>query len=330
MFKVLFFNVGQGDSIVLEWEENGISYLGIIDCKNNNGLNPVLDFLVANPKHIVKFIVLSHFHDDHFSGYSELFNYCLNANRGTEYFIHTIQPVTGQIYNKIFTSQKLQNAVKNFILSLDAFDPLINNVVMAQVGHAPINLTSSVKLLIHAPTGKTYHTLTKQISRKVNVKPATRADINQLATILEISNEGKFILLTSDAIKKGFRNLSNKLNVGQCVLAQAPHHGSNYNLREKFWEKLNRVDACPIVFSVGDEPQDKLPDFYTVDFFRKEGYDIHSTNCVYGINQVFSCGISKSSSLSLGAFSRLRSSSILGTGVSKYSGDQIFQVFNQP
>ena len=80
MLKLTFKNVEQGDSIILEWEDDGISRIGLIDCKNAFRTNPTINFIKALNLTKIDFILLTHPHQDHFSGFSELLDYCIQNN----------------------------------------------------------------------------------------------------------------------------------------------------------------------------------------------------------------------------------------------------------
>jgi len=133
----------------------------------------------------------------------------------------------------------------------------------------------TIHLSFLAPDGIIYRKIAKQISRKVNKKSLTVADINRLSTIVLIQSSEKGILLTSDAPKVCFRILKGKIPV-EIFLAQIPHHGSIENYYELFWSNLSRIEKCPAIFSVGDEPKDKLPNRETVEAIDKLDYDIHA------------------------------------------------------
>ena len=76
--NVTFKYIGQGDSIILVWNDSGLVKVGIIDCNNHNG--SILTHIKSLGSSIfIEFIVLSHPHDDHFSGLLDLILY-LNDN----------------------------------------------------------------------------------------------------------------------------------------------------------------------------------------------------------------------------------------------------------
>lgn len=286
MIKVIFKNVGQGDSIIIELENEGKVKIGIIDCNLYNNKNPILEYIMAKSITEIEFIILSHYHIDHFSGFSEVFNYCHRNKILIKWFYHTITPQVLQIYNKIFTSKKVDSYSSVFFDSLESLGETLMNDVPTTRYIAPLELSENINLVFLAPDGVVYRTIAKQISRKVNKKIFSDADINKLCTIVLIKSQEYGILLTSDSVKDCFRNLKGKIPL-KISLAQIPHHGSFHNYYDPFWRNLFKIRNCPVVFSVGDEPKDKLPHRQTVEAIDKLEYDIHSTNVVYGIKDYF-------------------------------------------
>lgn len=286
MSSITFKNVGQGDSIILEWEDEGKAKIGIVDCNLYQNKNPILEYLIARSVSEIEFIVLSHYHIDHYSGFSEVFDYCKRNKIRINAFYHTITAQTTEIYNKIFTSKRVETSNSKF---LDNLDSLGNLLVEETPTHRKVEdhiLSKNLCLSFLAPDGSLYRKLAKQIARKVALKTFTEADINNISTIILLQSSNKGILLTSDAPKVCFWILKGRIQV-DIFLAQIPHHGSIKSYYEPFWRDLARIKKCPIVFSVGDEPKDKLPNKETVASVDRLGYDIHSTNLVYGIKEHF-------------------------------------------
>jgi len=286
LIKATFKRVGQGDSIIIEWENEGKLKLGIVDCNLYNNTNPILDYLISRSITEIEFIILSHYHIDHFSGFSEVFNYCKTHGISIKWFYHTLSPQVLQIYNKIFTSKKIESSSISFFESLESLGKLLINEVPATRHVMPLQLSENTCLEFLAPDGRIYRTIAKQISRKVNKKLFSAADINKLCTVILIRDLEKGFLLTSDAAKGCFRNLKGKIPY-RILLVQVPHHGSFNNYYDPFWTNLSRTTNCYAVFSVGDEPKDKLPHKQTVEALDKLKYEIFSTDEVYGIQEYF-------------------------------------------
>jgi len=330
---VNFKNVGQGDSIIIEWSNEGKNNIGIIDCNLYDNKNPILEYLSHKSITEIEFVVLSHFHFDHFSGMPDLFKFCFEKNIKIKWFLHTLAEHVLQIYNKMFISKKIEKAVIGFFYYFELLDKNILNDLAVNSYTAPIQLSNTISMSFLAPSVKTGRNIAKQINKKVNTKKFTYFDINKLSTITYINNNDSGILLTSDAVKDCFRNLHKRINK-EIVLVQVPHHGSLMNIYQDFWNKLSKKDKCPAVFSVGYEPKDKLPNKETVELFDKLGFDVHSTNSVFGINEYFNINSSTTNNLSnitktkyLNHFSKKRNTTYrYPINNSKYEGDQQFDV----
>lgn len=329
MITIHFKNVGQGDSIIIEWINNGRKCVGLIDCHVYNGFNPSLDYLKNTKTSNLEFIVLSHFHNDHFSGFADLFSYCIENKIVIKSFYHSLAPFLGDFYTRIFTSQRLKASIKNFFEAYERFSEFVDDSIPVSSHVNKVELTSTIHLSFLAPRGNIYDKMAKQLSRKVNKITTTAADINKLSTVILINNQQSCVLLTADAVARSFLNTN---ITSELVLAQAPHHGSWKNINVPFWKDINKIKNCPIVFSVGDEPQDKLPNVETVAFYNTEGYDVHATNEVYGIaefaNSVPNSFPAISATVTLNSFSKLKRSysAITALTSSKLNGDQVFSV----
>lgn len=326
MIKITFKDVGQGDSIILEWYSDNILHLGIIDCKLKDDNNVVLDFLKTKQDYVIDFIILTHFHEDHFSGMPDLFKFCYQNKIKVKYFYHTIGPFIGEIYDRVFTSQKTTSLVESFFIELENFYKFIDDSIQINPQLKDHQLTGDHYMSFLAPLGKTFDEMSKQLSRKKNKIVTTIADINKLATILLITHKEQAILLTSDAVKKSFFRIRKNIEK-EILLTQVPHHGSWPSVDEKFWGSLKKCEKCPAVFSVGKVPKDKLPNKTTVSFFDGNDYYIHSTNFVYGIldhfGTVSASTSSNQTSNTLNGFSKLRKSRI-NINANRFIGDQSF------
>lgn len=79
--EITFLNVGHGDSIGLKWNDSGTEKIGIVDCKKNNNSVPTIEYLKSKENlQFIDFIVLTHPHIDHYSGFPELLSYIKNSN----------------------------------------------------------------------------------------------------------------------------------------------------------------------------------------------------------------------------------------------------------
>ena len=76
--EVIVFDVGEGNSAAVGFEEGGEMKWGLIDCCQADWQSepPVLTFLRDHGITAIEFICLTHFHFDHYRGLSHVLQYC--------------------------------------------------------------------------------------------------------------------------------------------------------------------------------------------------------------------------------------------------------------
>ena len=332
MIKILFKNVGQGDSILLEWEANSNKHYGIVDCHLYGYQNPLLGELIRLQITHLDFIILSHLHYDHYSGFADLLEYCSINKIVIDLFLHTFNTELLAILNLRFVSQKVQKNTSNFLENIEKCleDGTIKDIDSVSYKFEAIKLYGSTQLSFLAPTGKDYWNLAKQRSNYDNKLSGIIPDFNQMSTVILVSNSVESVLLTSDATRRCFRRIKDVVK-SKITLVQIPHHGSVFNLYRNFWKSIYKTNSCPSVLSVGDVKKDKLPNKEVVEFFDKEGYHNYSTNYVYGLPEYYSAispitSGAQITSLSLSYFSKRRPTPSNAPINNRFSGDQQFNI----
>jgi beta-lactamase superfamily II metal-dependent hydrolase len=330
LIDVTFKNVGQGDSIIVEWDDSGTLKLGIIDCNIFEDSNPVVDYLSTLPIKEIEFVILSHFHYDHYSGFPGLFDFCFKNKIAVKLFLHSLSEHIFDILNRVFISMREQKTIQDFFNNRSLIGKLIHEDISVNYTTKTFSFSKDISLSFLAPKINVTETIGNQLRRKVNTKKFQKSDINKFSTITLLEGESGGILFTSDAVKRSFNMLHEKIDK-QIKLIQVPHHGSYLNINTRFWGNIKREDKCLAVFSVGHEPKDKLPNKETVEYLDNIDYDITSTNYVFGIAEYFpnqgqpANKHARSQYLNHFSKKRNRSYSIPATG-SKYSGDKHFSI----
>jgi len=286
MIKVTFKNVGQGDSIILEWEQNGESKIGIVDCNLLNSENPVLTHISnIGPKEI-EFIILSHPHKDHFSGFRELLQYCREKNICIKKFFHTAQT----------TPDYLKSASRSVVADNELFELFVllknmklkNEIKVYAINDNPLlqlNLGNEFVMEILAPSSIETDKFIRGVNFPFDEEESTsNPNANWLSTVLKISNNKRTILLTSDVESSVLNRLakeeSARLGESSLILVQAPHHGSKHNLSKAFWKTRKRDNITPLVVSVGKNGHGH-PSPELINFFNdQESYEIVRTDIV--------------------------------------------------
>lgn len=329
--KVIFKNVGQGDSIIIQWRCHNKDEVGIIDCcEYPKGEVPTLKFLKDNNIKNIAFVIVTHLHFDHISGFHSLLDYCYENEIGISRFYHSINSHTIEIFDSITKRKRDENALMTFIDKLELFS---NRSEELEVNNTTVDFEYDLfTIRFLSPSSSTLGRLQKQLKRTVIRKEINKTDLNRYSVSTLLTTKKGAILLTSDALKQNFRGMLARIDK-PLLLAQCPHHGSFRNVFESFWVSINRIEFCPIVFSVGDCAKDKLPDKKTVEFFMSNSYAIYSTNNVYGIRECFDTSNPKGLDFNtlhfydhvLDHFSTLRNRTVYSAEYSSLDGDKEFE-----
>jgi len=280
---VTFKNVGQGDSIILEWlNPDGLLHVGIIDCKiAPNNTCPVVDYLRSLSDYVLAFVLFTHPHKDHYDGSLDLIDYIkmsgtivLNFASTFRFSPESIRKFTqreADLFNRFLDAKKsIDDHVKNSLVATAAGALKLNGKELVLTYLAPSEIEVE----------KFQDRITFEWSEKFT-KGNTAA--NYLSTILIVEGCKDFILLTSDADKSLFldsRGISESF-YGKVRLAQVPHHGAAHNYDDEFWKALPRSPDCIAVVSVGSNRYGH-PDPNVLRSLSSNGYRVALTNVVNG------------------------------------------------
>jgi beta-lactamase superfamily II metal-dependent hydrolase len=291
MITVTFKDVGQGDSIIIEWhDKSGLPKVGIIDCKKKGLVNPTLEHIKKLEIKEIDFLVISHPHSDHYSGFAELLDYCLAEAIKINKFCYTFRDIDIEFYH-FFEPHITNSAIlvdifekANIMFEKGLLEPI-------QIGFDyTINLTEKSYIKCLSPSfleTKEYLEVLKFEPEKNRIKRSNAA--NLLSTLFKLHFEDSYILFTSDVEKVTFNRILNKniaiFDKKENVLSQIPHHGSLNNHEPLFWSYLSKSKKCEAVISVGKYKSYKHPNYLVIDFFSNLGYKISSTNIIYGMKE---------------------------------------------
>lgn len=287
--KITFKDVQQGDSIIIEWvDASGEEKIGIIDCNLKGTSNPVLEYLKTTSYTKIAFMILSHPHGDHFSGFLELLNYVEEKNIVVGRFAHTIGFDGAETYWKYFEwntdieeelqklKQKWFALKKNKIIT--RLDHLTDGKVMK------FDSTTNVSCLAPAHDDFQKYQEKVKLNAALNVAEARNA-ANLLSTVLKLEINGYHFLFTSDAEKSALRGAYERdkdhFEGVKFHICQMAHHGSKVNHPAEFWDQITNFDIQNAVASAGmgykHPSKEVLKDFY------KRGYKVYCTNIVGGM-----------------------------------------------
>ncbi len=308
---VTFKNVGQGDSIVLEWQkESGQRGIGIVDCNLHNSKNPTLLYIQKAAYTSIDFIVLSHPHHDHFSGMLALIEYCEAQQIPIGCFYHTCQQ-----HPDYFKAAYKSIALRKELISLFQKVQLlfrkgkIRKQSLNQFSE-PILLEKEVAMKCLSPSEREYDDFISSENYKYNEEETGNVPkANKLSTLLKIEGQGWYILLTSDAEKSTFNRLAKQHKEefdSNLLLAQSPHHGAWSNHWDTFWKQRKKKDGAFAVISVGTN-QYKHPSQKTVDSFINHQYQLRYTDAVGPLRKFERSPVARKNAIALDTFSSVGS-----------------------
>jgi beta-lactamase superfamily II metal-dependent hydrolase len=287
--KITFKDVGQGDTIILEWaDENGKEKIGIVDCKVKGKDNPVIDYLKTTAYEEIDFLILSHPHADHYSGYLELLNYLEEKNIPILRMGHTVGFNGAEAYWKYFVVDTAERELFESIVakwfSLRAAKD-IRRIDFLHDGKV-LDIDNVLTITCLSPA----HDDIQLYQEKVHLDAANNEQeasqsANILSTILKVSFNNHHFLLTSDAEKSNFQGVLDRdakhIKQKRFHICQMPHHGSFKNLNNDFWKVVEIVDPQHAIASAGNGY--KHPSLKVLEHFHSAGYKVHCTNIVNGM-----------------------------------------------
>lgn len=287
--KVTFKDVGQGDSIIIEWTgPDGTPKIGIVDCKMRGKQNPVLEYLKTAGYKEIAFLILSHPHVDHYSGYLELLEFLETENIPVARMCHTLAFAGVENYWKFFeVSSKdtdLLSSIKKKWFAMNRagvirrMDSLIDGKQLRMDDAVTITSISPS----HADIQLFYEKV--ELDEVANEKEASRA-ANLLSTVLRLSFGDFNYLLTSDtentAFASAMANEPHHFNAVKYHLCQLPHHGSAKNYLPAFWGGIEAFQIQNAIASAGNGY--RHPSFKVLKTFHDGGYRVYCTNIVNGM-----------------------------------------------
>jgi beta-lactamase superfamily II metal-dependent hydrolase len=287
--KLTFKDVGQGDSIVIEWEYKGQRKVGIIDCKMKGKSNPVLNHIKYGKYAEIEFIILSHPHSDHYSGLEELLDFCEREGIIIQKFGHTIKDIGIEYFRWFETGNSEQRQLARIIkLANSLKDKGILKKFVMPTEDWSIELSESIKLHSLSPSHDEIMRFQEvvEFESQKNKKAASKA-ANFLSTVFHLKASDSHVLLTSDAEKETFQRIYSESRMidKPLRLGQAPHHGSFNNYLDQFWDNIPLMKEKVAVFSAGLNIQYQHPHLEVIRKFEKNGFIINATNIVYGMKQ---------------------------------------------
>jgi len=308
MLTITFKNVNHGDTIILEWQNSqGENEIGILDCHLAAGkTNVVIDHIVKMKYKKIRFMILSHPHTDHFSGFPSLIDFCMEENIKIERFWHTgifDKEYISELVAKEVDADKFVNSFLNRKAHRDLLKRLYRKIIdleggeiVDEVGYAnstsmlPLNKDKGLWLECFSPSNielKEYckKTFDTNAEKKLEVmQDVVNPNANLFSSFIRVFTDKWYVLLPADSLKSTVKRIDKKrkshFNKEKLVASQVPHHGSYHCHFEDFWLKVPERGGVPVFISAGSKYG--LPSKKVVEFFDREYKEVHVTNHVGG------------------------------------------------
>lgn len=288
MLKIVFLDVGHGDSIIIEWiGEDGKDRIGVIDCnlvqlEKRSPVNPVLNYVIRRGIKVLDFILLTHPHTDHYSGMYHLITEMDKFGFSFKTFFHTSD------YNEKFIFSTVSSSDRDYLtLLFNKINALAkkNKIELESVRDRfeSISLNKDLELSFLAPTSRQINAYKNYVMdldlKTMKLKKKNNPRANRLSTITRIGDKKKNwnVLLTSDAPKASFKNIIKKSKlIGELLVIQIPHHGSKKNFELDFYDKTPLRKNTPGCISSGEKYNH--PSFEILPSLKAHGLDLMSTS----------------------------------------------------
>lgn len=290
--KITFKDVGQGDSIIIEWT-NESPKIGIIDCCVYKANNPIVNFLKINNYSEIEFLFISHPHIDHYSGILELLEYCEKNKIIIKLFAHTMTPHPDYL-NWVEIDETDLILLRKIIFKTN--DLRTRNIIK-KINHIVENwyfyFNDSLFLKAISPSDiETKHYTSKIDYFKNENRQLCSLAANYLSSLFVISSTKSehYSLLTSDSQQITFKRLkveSFSEVKKKIILFQIPHHGSKKSLLIEFWDSIIYEEKCNAAISAGLHLRYNHPDYEVVKYFANKNIITECTNYINGFKLFF-------------------------------------------
>lgn len=293
--KLTFKNVGQGDSIILEWTDNGQPQIGLIDCNRIDGKNPVAEYIAAGAYQEIDFLILSHPHSDHYSGMIELLDVIEDKQIILKRFGHSVHILGADFYKYLKWMEIGTAELKDLQQLITRVDELYKSGIILKMEMITenwgLNLANDINIKCLSPSQVEAAKYMEVVSFEPEKnKKAASSGANYLSTMFKLTVGKTFYLLTADSetltLERILREQSHKdLLEDTMSVGQLPHHGAEKNHFPRFWKQLKKTDKPVAIASAGVNLKYNHPRFPVLKSFHDEGYDIHCTNIVNGMEK---------------------------------------------
>lgn len=293
--RVTFKNVGQGDSIILEWKDGDQDKIGLIDCNIIDKKNPVADYINNSSYSEIDFIIMSHPHSDHYSGMLGLLEVVENKRIKVKNFGHSVFILGNDFFKYLKWMERGTAELKELQQLITKIDRLRKSEIISKMvmivenWQIPLAPDVSIKCLSPSQLEAEKYQEIVDFEPEKNKKAASKA-ANFLSTVFKLSIGDSYYLFTADSEVFTLERLVKENSHPDLIkhsmkIAQLPHHGAEKNHYPPFWDSLNKDKSPFAIVSAGEHLKYNHPRFQVLKSFHQAGYEIHCTNIVNGMAQ---------------------------------------------
>ena len=273
MLELYFFNVGHGDSIAIKFPNEE---WGVIDCNRNKREHEpnVLKFLIANNVERLKFLAVTHYHDDHCKGVDVIAE-------------HYKENIDNLILPTVHPSSKLGYKNKSDFDNLTYIVKAIKTIVTPQQSQRLYTIEDGNEYNVGDVT-ISFINPNRDIVKECLVKyynDAEKTIFNKESLVMTFNYAGRQILLTGDVTRDVWENIFEQHGEISADIIKISHHGSIENNSAELLQILTANSLVSVVSSDGNSRYKSLPAEEVIDFL--ENKDNHTTLRTYDLNQNF-------------------------------------------
>lgn len=283
-------NNGFGESVILILPDDRI---GIIDCTLDPKTKKPLPLIFLEENSIstesVDFIILTHFHQDHYMGLSELLDQCQNAR----FFVS--KALKGEnfdfLINMLIQINGKANPYHEFTKIADVIRATNRKIYTIGDVSKPILKDGSIEISAHSPNNATvdyfdnqYRSQIKELKNGLAAIPAKK-NINLQSVVVELKVNNTSFLYGADMVYSSMTNIGWHPIMQQFttdhkkfLIFKIPHHGSDTGYNQKDWEnileKKTHLKLTP--YNSSSLPSDEM-----IQKFKIHSDEVFSTSIEY-------------------------------------------------
>lgn len=291
--ETIIFGKGVGESILMKLSNS--EWMIVDSCLNDKKKPAALDYLYSvgvDPISDVKLIVISHFHNDHILGLSEIISICVNAKVVISHALNTKE--FNSYLEGIIKSDPVESQVTELKKVMDSFSSLIeqHRLGRAQSDLSLYRSSAGVSVTALSPCDNDINESDvafanlQKIDKNTSSTPKSASIINpnNYSVVLRINRAGfnDEILLGADL---EVRNNGGWESVCECInkpglnvsnIFKIPHHGSDNGYHERTWKEI--ISANPFcILTTYDSGKSPLPKIEMVNLYKSLSNNVFST-----------------------------------------------------